>query len=120
MSGPDGIQLSISILDNRDTLQTPGGSREIVGPEVHLIIFSHLPRLKSSFKSTSPTLHAFSHALDSLLALARANVMDCLGKDGHETPSLNAIWAACEGVADMLTACADVCERVSTLQGSPT
>jgi hypothetical protein len=39
--------------------------------------------------------------------------MDYLGKDGDEPPSLNAIWAACEDVANMLTACADVCDRVS-------
>lgn len=42
--------------------------------------------------------------------------MDYLGKDGDETPSLNAIWTVCEDVEDMLAACADVCGRVSTSQ----
>ncbi|KAF9646581.1 hypothetical protein BDM02DRAFT_3099578 [Thelephora ganbajun] len=62
-------------------------------------------------QSASPTQHAFCHALDSLLAFARAKVMDHLGEDGDEAPSLSAIWAVCEDIADMLTACADVCER---------
>ena len=70
-------------------------------------------------QSTSPTQHAFSHALDSLLAYARAKVMDHLGKDGNEIPSLNAVWAVCEDVTNMLTACADICERVSTSQTFP-
>ena len=45
--------------------------------------------------------------------------MDHLGKDGDESPSLNAVWAVCEDVTNMLTACADVCERVSASQTSP-
>lgn len=73
--------------------------------------------LKSSFQSASPTLHAFSHALDSLLAFARANAVIYLGKGGHQSPSLNDIWGVCEDIADMLTACADVCQRVSASKG---
>ena len=45
--------------------------------------------------------------------------MGHLGEDGGETPSLNAIWAACEDVANMLTACTDICERVSPSQSLP-
>lgn len=45
--------------------------------------------------------------------------MDHLGEDGGETPSLTAVWAVCEEVADMLTACVDVCERVRTSQSFP-
>lgn len=116
MLSPDDTQLSISILDNRGSFETPGSSREVIGPEVRLTVFLHRSRLKLSFQSASPTLHAFSHALDSLLAFARAKVTDCFGKDGNETPSLNTIWAACEDIANMLTACADVCGRVSTSQ----
>ena len=119
MLGPNIAQLSISILDDWDAFETPGSSREVVEPEVHLIISLHRPRLTSSSRSASSTLHAFSHALDSLLAFARTIVMDCLGKDGDGTPSLNAIWAACENVANMLAACADVCGRVSASQGPP-
>jgi len=44
--------------------------------------------------------------------------MDNLGRDGDENPSLNAVWAMCEDVANMLIACADVCERVSAPQSS--
>jgi len=118
MLDPDDFQLFISILGNRNAFETLGSSCEVVGPEVHLIIHLHFLHLKLSFQSASPTLHAFSHALDSLLAFARAKVMDYLGKDGDGAPSLNAIWAVCEDVADMLAACADVCGRVSALHSS--
>ena len=39
--------------------------------------------------------------------------MDSLGKDGNGTLSLSAAWLVCEDIADMLTACTDICERVS-------
>ena len=42
--------------------------------------------------------------------------MDYLGKDGNEIPSLNTVWAVCEDVANMLTACAEICERVRASQ----
>jgi len=45
--------------------------------------------------------------------------MDHLGKDEDEIPSLNAVWAVCEDVVNMLTACADMCERVSASQTVP-
>lgn len=45
--------------------------------------------------------------------------MDYLGKDGHEFLSLNSIWGVCEDTANVLTACAAVCERVSLSKGYP-
>jgi len=54
MISSDGFQLSISILDDRNSFETLGSSREVVRREVHLAISLHLLTSNQAFKARAP------------------------------------------------------------------
>ncbi|KAF7308550.1 Spindle pole body component [Mycena chlorophos] len=67
--------------------------------------------LRKKFAKEGPTIHAFTHALSTILVYLRERLTECAPREGQTNLPLVAIWSAYEPYEDVLSALASLCGR---------
>ncbi|KAJ7217732.1 gamma-tubulin complex, DGRIP91/SPC98 component protein [Mycena pura] len=67
--------------------------------------------LRSKFAKEGPTIHAFTHALSTILFYLRESLAQCPPQEGNASMTLVAVWSQYEQSENILTALATLCDR---------
>ncbi|KAJ6498990.1 gamma-tubulin complex, DGRIP91/SPC98 component protein [Mycena sanguinolenta] len=70
-----------------------------------------LASLGSRFAKEGPTIHAFTHALSTIVSFLRESLARCPPHEDQASITLCAVWAECERYKDVLVALAALCDR---------
>ncbi|KAJ7352355.1 gamma-tubulin complex, DGRIP91/SPC98 component protein [Mycena albidolilacea] len=76
-----------------------------------------LASLGSRFAKEGPTIHAFTHALSTILSFVRESLARCSPREGQLSITLSAVWNEYEPYQDILVSLAALCGRAE--QKSP-
>ncbi|KAF7376426.1 Spindle pole body component [Mycena sanguinolenta] len=67
--------------------------------------------LGSRFAKEGPTIHAFTHALSTILSFLRESLARCPPREDQASVTLCTVWSECERYKDILVALAALCGR---------
>ncbi|KAF8210658.1 Spc98 family-domain-containing protein, partial [Mycena galopus ATCC 62051] len=70
-----------------------------------------LTSLGSRFVKEGPTIHAFTHALSTILSFLRESLAECPPREDQVSITLSAVWTECERYKDILVSLAALCGR---------